>query len=83
MNLISKKGLKINFRVTTKNHAADSKIGSSQKIDFRAVGTHESYPIAWELIPIFMTYFVIVKASRFFGNSHVQVNNVLLKFKFK
>ena len=42
--------VKMNFRIITKNHAADSKIGSSQKIDFRADGTHESHPIAWELI---------------------------------
>ena len=41
--------VKINFRIITKNHAADSKIGSSQKIDFRADGTHASHPTAWEL----------------------------------
>ena len=40
----------MNFRIITKNHAADSKIGFSQKIDFRADGTHEPNPTAWELI---------------------------------
>ena len=41
--------VKMNFRIIAKNHAADSKIRSSQKIDFRADGTQESNPIAWEL----------------------------------
>ena len=49
VNLNFKKGLKINFRIITKNHAADSKIGSIRKIDFWADGTHESHPTAWEL----------------------------------
>ena len=39
----------MNFRITTKNYVADSKIGSTQKIDFRPVETHESHPTAWEL----------------------------------
>ena len=39
----------MNYRITTKNHAADSKIGFPQKIDFRADETHESHPTAWEL----------------------------------
>ena len=39
----------MNFRIITKNHAADSKIRSAQKIDFRADGTHESNSTAWEL----------------------------------
>ena len=43
-------GVKMNLRIVTKNHAADSKIGSPQKIDFRADGTHESHPTAWKLI---------------------------------
>ena len=38
--------VKQNFRIITKNHEADSRIGSSQKIDFKADGTHESYPTA-------------------------------------
>ena len=42
-------GVKMNFRIITKNHGTDSKIGSTLKIDFRAVGTHESHPTAWEL----------------------------------
>ena len=41
-------GVKMNFRIITKNRAADSKIGSPEKIDFRAVATHESHPTAWE-----------------------------------
>ena len=42
-------GVKMNFRIITKNHAADSKIGSPQKIDSKAVMTKESNPTAWEL----------------------------------
>ena len=42
-------GVKMNFRTITKNHAADSKIRSPRKIDFRAEGTHESHPTTWEL----------------------------------
>ena len=40
----------MNLRIITKNHAGDSKIGSPLKIDFKAEWTHESMPIAWELI---------------------------------
>ena len=40
----------MNFRIVTKNHAADSKIVSPKKIDFRADLTYESHPTAWELI---------------------------------
>ena len=39
----------MNFRMITKNHAANSKIGSPKKIDFRTDGTQESQPTAWEL----------------------------------
>ena len=39
----------MNFRIITKNHTADSKIRFPRKIDFRADGTHESHPTAWEL----------------------------------
>ena len=46
---IFKMDVKLNFRIITKNHAADLKIGFAQKIDFRAVGAHESHPTAWEL----------------------------------
>ena len=47
-------GLKMNFRIKTKNHAVVSKI-----IDFRAVGTYESHPTAWELRN-FLKYHVII-----------------------
>ena len=47
--LISKMNVKMNFRIITKNHAADSKIGSSLEIDLRADWTHESNLTAWEL----------------------------------
>ena len=40
----------MNFRIITKNHAADSKITFHSKIDFRADGTHESHPTACELM---------------------------------
>ena len=41
--------VRLNFRIITRNHAADSKIGSPKKIDVRADGTHESHPTVWEL----------------------------------
>ena len=41
--------VKMNLRVKTKNHAADSKIGSPNKINFRADWTHQSNPTAWKL----------------------------------
>ena len=50
--------VKMNFRVITKNHAADSKIESSHKINFRAVGTQESYPTTWELMMDPRPYFM-------------------------
>ena len=40
-------GLKMNFRIITENHAADSKINIPPKINFRADGTHESHPTVW------------------------------------
>ena len=42
-------GIKINFRIITKNHAADFKIRFPKKIVFRDFATHESHPTAWEL----------------------------------
>ena len=39
----------MNFKVITKTLAADSKIGSPPKIDFRADWTDESNPTACEL----------------------------------
>ena len=36
--MISKMGVKMNFRITTKNHAADSKIESSQKSILEPMG---------------------------------------------
>ena len=41
--------VKMNLRIVTKNYAADSKIRSPLKIDFRADWTHESIPTAWDL----------------------------------
>ena len=49
VNFDFKNGCKINFRIITKNNAADSKIGSPLQIDLRADWTHESIPTAWEL----------------------------------
>ena len=40
----------MNLSIITKNNAANSKIGFSLKIDFRADWTHESNPTAWELM---------------------------------
>ena len=48
--MISKMSVKMNSRIITKNHAADLDIRSPEKINFRADGTHESHPTAWELI---------------------------------
>ena len=39
----------MNLSIITKNNAANSKIGFSLKIDFRADWTHEFIPTAWEL----------------------------------
>ena len=49
--MIPEMGVKMNLRIITKSHAADSKIRSPKKIDFSADGTHESHPTAWELKP--------------------------------
>ena len=46
----------MNLRIITKNIAADSKIGSPHKIDFRADWTHESNPTAWELSSILIEF---------------------------
>ena len=55
-------GVKMNFTIITKNHPADSNIGSSPKINFRADVTQESHPTALELIkPHFdLTYTLII-----------------------
>ena len=39
----------MNFSIIMKNQTADSKKKGPPKIDFRADGTHESHPTAWEL----------------------------------
>ena len=44
----------MNFGIKTKNPATDSRLRSPQKIDFRADGTQESHPTAWELIIIML-----------------------------
>ena len=43
------KWVKNEFQDNKKNHAADSKIGSPQKVDFRADGTYKFHPTVWEL----------------------------------
>ena len=57
-------GVKMNFRIITKNHAADQKIRNRPKIDFRADGTHEFQPTAWEL-NVFVSFFTLIKAIFF------------------
>ena len=52
MNFDFKNGCKNEFSDTNENLAADSKIGSPLKIDFRADWTHESDPTAWKLSEI-------------------------------
>ena len=41
--------VKMNLRMKAKNHAVDSKIGSTLKIVFRAGWTHGSISTAWDL----------------------------------
>ena len=55
--------VKRNSRIITKNHAADSKIGSLLKIDFRAYWTHESNPTAWVLITFSFDIFILIYYS--------------------
>ena len=57
----------MNFRIITKNHAADSKIRSPKKMDFRADEIHESHPTAWEL-KLFSIIIFILKICSFFQN---------------
>ena len=61
-------GEKMNLRIKTKNHAADSKIGSPLKIDFRADSTHESIPTAWELKNILSDVISIPEAYLFLSS---------------
>ena len=49
-------GVKMNFRIITKNRAVDSKIGPPHKIDLRADGTRESKPTALGLSMLILTY---------------------------
>ena len=59
--LISKMDVKMNLRMITKNHAANSKIGSPLKIDFRTDWTQESVPTACGL-----KFIVLTEISRLF-----------------
>ena len=60
VNFDFKMDVKMNFRIITKNHSADSKIRSAQKIAFRAVGTHESHPTACGVKGVFFRSTVTV-----------------------
>ena len=63
-------GVKMNFRIITKNHEADSKIGSPSKINFRADGTQESHPTAWELrLNLYFEYIFKFLDNAFFVSS--------------
>ena len=68
--------VKLNFSLTTKNHSADSKKGSQEKNDFRAVGPHESHPTAWEL-----TLSIIVDLS-FCKYNEKEEDNDIEKYHF-
>ena len=70
---ISKLSVKKDFRIITNNNAADSKIGSSLKINFRADQTHESHSTAWESTTLWaftigsvfnFTWYLLVKLRR-------------------
>ena len=52
--------VKINLRIITKNHAADSKEGSLFKNDFSADWAYEFIPTAWELKMKKMIYKFII-----------------------
>ena len=73
--------VKMNFRIITKNHAVDSKIISPQKIDFRADGTHEFHPTAWELrngsLIVYkkFVYFYLLFESRNRGAAGLKIHN--------
>ena len=71
--MITKLGVKMNLRIKIQNHAVDSKIRSPQKIDFRADGTHESNPTAWELRNLNMipelNYSIIREKQDFLGKN--------------
>ena len=73
--------VKLNLRIITKKHAADSKIGSPLSTDFRADGTHESHPTAWELITrdSVKSYFIRFLQSNFqaYKNLHLKICNIL------
>ena len=79
VNLDFKNGCKNEFepqilRIITKNHAADSKIGSPLKIDFRADWTHVSIPTGWEL-----KLDLILNCSQIFSRKLLYSHNFLLK----
>ena len=73
----------MNFRIITKNHETDLKIGSPQKIDFRADRTQESHPTGWELMVKFF-YLRLVDNDRrhFFFSLHRSLHLLLLKVYF-
>ena len=50
VNLVCKNECKNEFQDNNKKSCLDSKIASPNEIDFRAYGTQESHPTAWELI---------------------------------
>ena len=66
----------MNFRIITKNHADDSKIRYPQKIDFRADGTQESHPTAWELK--FLVNVAGLTQERLFSGSMFSRNKIFL-----
>ena len=59
-NFDFKNGCKNEFADNNENHAADSKIWSPLKIDFRADWTHEFIPTAWELNENIRTTFTLM-----------------------
>ena len=73
--LISKMDVKMNLRMITKNHAADSKIGSPLKIDFRANWTHESNPTALELRSLKDHHLIIILNQVFNFSNYRQISS--------
>ena len=58
----------MNLRIMTKNHVADSKIGSPLKIDFRADLTHKSIPTALKLNTTVISTVCQINQSQNFSN---------------
>ena len=62
--MISKIAVKMNLRITTKNHAADSEIGFVKKSISKLNGCATAMPTAWELIKPYFDNLSIIPCNR-------------------